>query len=86
MSNQYINEHNQLVELTANQQNAGLAKPTDFIIEDRDEGQRGDSKAERAVLLALSNSRKGNMSTRGEPIADRNEVPLFKAGEKAVKQ
>jgi hypothetical protein len=82
----YINEHSELIAQTPNQINPGAAKPTDFKIEDRDEGQRGDSKAERAALLALSNSRKGNMSTRGEPIADRNEVPLFKAGEKAVKQ
>ena len=73
MSNQYINEHNQLIELTANQQNPGLAKPSDFVVEDRDEGQRGDSKAERAALLELSD--KSAKSKRGEPIPDRNEVP-----------
>ena len=69
----YINEHSELVSLSANQQSPGLAKPTDFIIEDRDEGQRGDSKAERAALLELSD--KSAKSERGEPIPDRNEVP-----------
>jgi hypothetical protein len=52
MSNAYINEHDQLISLTANQQNPGAAKPTDFKIEDRDGGHTGDTKAERAALLA----------------------------------
>ena len=69
----YINEHSELIAQTPNQINPGAAKPTDFKIEDRDEGQRGDSKAERAVLLELSD--KSAKSERGEPIPDRNEVP-----------
>jgi hypothetical protein len=68
----YINEHSELVSLSANQQSPGLAKPTDFKIEDRDGGQTGDTKAERAALLALSG--KDNTTTLGEPIPDRNEV------------
>ena len=69
----YINEHSELIAQTPNQINPGPAKPTDFKIEDRDEGQRGDSKAERAALLELSD--KSAKSKRGEPIPDRNEVP-----------
>jgi hypothetical protein len=53
MSNSPNNrEQSQKIELTPTQQNPGAAIPQDFKIEDRDEGQRGDSKAERAALLA----------------------------------
>jgi hypothetical protein len=71
MSNQYINEHNQLIELTANQQNAGLAKPSDFKTENRDGGQCGDTPAARKALLELSDKRA--KSPLGERIPDRNE-------------
>lgn len=41
MSNSTTNrERDQLIELTPTQQNPGAAKPTDFVIEDRDGGQR----------------------------------------------
>jgi hypothetical protein len=59
-------EQDQLVEQTEAQRNPGSARATDFKIEERDGGQRGDSKAERAALVAASNN---------EPIPVRNEVP-----------
>jgi len=53
MSNATSNrEQDQVIDLTLTQQNPGAAKASDFIIEDRDGGQHGDSKAERAALLA----------------------------------
>ena len=53
MSNSLSNkEQSQLVELTETQQNPGAARPSDFKIEDRGPGQCGDTKAERAALLA----------------------------------
>ena len=74
MSNSPTNrEQSQLIELTPTQQNPGAAKPTDFIIEDRDEGQRGDSKAERAALPAEADS--DIKSDLREPTNVRNEVP-----------
>jgi len=73
------NEHDELISLNANQQNPDAAKPTDFKIEDRDGGHTGDTKAERAALLALSN--KDTMPTLGKPIPDRYEVPLYRYGE-----
>ncbi|MGA8441902.1 MAG: hypothetical protein WB762_03650 [Candidatus Sulfotelmatobacter sp.] len=75
MSNLHINEQDQLVDQTPNQINPGAAKPSDFVIEDRDGGQCGDTKAERAALLALSNA--DNTTTLGEPLAARNEVPKW---------
>jgi hypothetical protein len=49
-------DQDQLIEQTPTQRNPGGAKASDFIIEDRDGGQRGDSKAERAALLAVADS------------------------------
>jgi hypothetical protein len=63
---------NEKIELTEAQQNCGLAKATDFVIEDRDGGQRGDSKAERTRLLKKADHRA--KTTLGTPIADRNDV------------
>jgi hypothetical protein len=61
-------DQDQLIEQTPTQRNPGAAKASDFIIENRDGGQRGDGKAERAALLAQANG-------LGEAIPDRNEVP-----------
>lgn len=61
-------DQDQLIEQTPTQRNPGAGKATDFVIEDRDGGQRGDSKAESAALLA-----EGDCDQ--EPIPDRNEVP-----------
>jgi hypothetical protein len=61
-------DQDQLIEQTPTQRNPGAAKASDFIIQDRDGGQRGDSKAERAALLAEADG-------LGQPIPDRNEVP-----------
>lgn len=74
MSNNPSNaEQSQLIELTQTQQNPGAARPSDFKVEDRDGGQHGDTKAERAALLAEADS--DGKSARGEAIAQRNEVP-----------
>jgi hypothetical protein len=67
-------EHDQLIEQTPTQRNPGAAKASDFIIEDRDGGQRGDTNAERAALLAEADS--SAKSSLREPVPDRNEVPL----------
>jgi hypothetical protein len=45
-------EQDQLISQTPTQLNPYEAKPADFKIEDRGPGQTGDTKAERAVLLA----------------------------------
>jgi hypothetical protein len=66
-------QQDELVEQTPNQVNCGAAKASDFIIEDRDGGQHGDTKAERAALLGHAD--KHTASTLDEPIPDRNEVP-----------
>jgi hypothetical protein len=74
MSNSPTNtEQSQLLVQTPTQLNPGAAKPSDFIIEARDGGQRGASMAERAALLAEADSdAKSNLR---EPLPDRNEVP-----------
>ena len=54
MSNSPNNrEQSTLFEQTPTQLNPGAAKPSDFKIEDRDEGQRGDSARERAASPLL---------------------------------
>jgi hypothetical protein len=74
MSNSPNNrEQSQKIDLTPTQENPGAARPEDFIIEDRDEGQRGDGKAERAALLAEAD--KDAKSNLREPTPTRNEVP-----------
>jgi hypothetical protein len=70
MSNSPTNrEQSQKIELTPTQQNPGAARPESFIIEDRDGGQHGDSKAERAALLA-----EREIDAKPSP-PDRNEAP-----------
>jgi hypothetical protein len=74
MSNSPTNrEQSQLlVQPPPTQLNPGAAKPSDFIIQARDGDQHGDSKAERAALLAeADNDAKSNLR---EPVPDRNEV------------
>ncbi len=66
-------EQSTLFEQTPTQANPGAAKPTDFIIEARDGGQRGDTNAERAALLAEGDIYKP--TPRGGLLPDRNEVP-----------
>jgi hypothetical protein len=66
-------DRDQLIEQTPTQRNPGAAKASDFIIEDRDGGQSGDSKAERAALLAVADI--SAKSSLREPVPDRNEVP-----------
>ena len=66
MSNNPDREQDALFEQTPTQANPGAASPHDFIIEDRDGGQCGDSPAERAKLT-------GENAVR--PIPVRNEVP-----------
>ena len=57
MSNSPTNrEQSTLLEQTENQRNPGAAIPGDFKVEDRDGGQHGDIKAERAALLAEADS------------------------------
>jgi hypothetical protein len=74
MSNSPTNqEQSQLIELTETQQNPGAARASDFVVADRDGGQRGDTKAERASLLAEADS--DAKSKLSEPIQERNEVP-----------
>ena len=70
MSNSPTNrEQSQKIELTSTQQNPGAARPEDFIIEARDGGQHGDSKGERAALMA-------ERDIDAKPtLPDRNEVP-----------
>ena len=58
MSNSPTNrEQSQKIELTRTQQNPGAARPEDFIVEARDGGQHGDSKAERAALAGRNRDR-----------------------------
>jgi hypothetical protein len=66
-------DQDQLIEQTPTQRNPGAAKASDFKIENRDGGQRGDSKVERAALLAVADS--SAKSSLREPVPDRNEVP-----------
>ncbi len=66
-------ERDTLVTLTPNQQNPGTAKATDFVIEDRDGGQCGDSPAERAKLLREAQNAPGK-SRLGSPLPDRNNI------------
>jgi hypothetical protein len=74
MSNSLSNkEQSQLVELTETQQNPGAARPSDFKIEDRGPGQCGDTKAERAALLAEADN--DGKSKLGEAIPERNAIP-----------
>ena len=74
MSNSPNNpEQSTLFVQTPNQLNTGLAKATDFKIDERDGGQRGDTKAERAAVLADADS--DGKRLLGTPIPDRNEVP-----------
>ena len=74
MSNSPTNrEQSQLFVQTPTQLNPGAARPEDFIIEARDGGQHGDSKAERAALLAEADN--DAKSSLREPHPIRNEVP-----------
>jgi len=74
MSNSKTNrEQDSIVEQTPNQINPGAAKASDFVVEDRGPGQCGDTKAERAALLAEADS--GAKSRLRAPLPDRNEVP-----------
>jgi hypothetical protein len=67
LSNLHSNsEQDQLIELTATQENPGAARATDFNIENREGGQRDNS------LLGADSDGK---SKSGEPIPGRNEVP-----------
>jgi hypothetical protein len=69
MTNSKTNaEQDQLFSQSPNQLNCGAAKASDFVVEDSGPGQTGDTKAERAALLA-------EVDCLGEPIPDRNEVP-----------
>ena len=71
MSNTATNpEQGQLVELSAEQANPGLAKPTDFKVSEHlpDHGQYGDSAREYSALLAEAPA--------PQPIPDRNVVPI----------
>jgi hypothetical protein len=52
---------------------AGAAKASDFKIEDRGPGQWGDTKVERAALLAEADG--DGKSKLGEPIPERNKIP-----------
>lgn len=75
MSNSANNrEQNARFAPTPNQINPGAAKASDFVIENRDGGQCGDTKAERAALLAEADS-DAKTSLRA-PVPDRNEVPV----------
>jgi hypothetical protein len=74
MSNASTNrEQDQLFQQTPTQLNPGAAKPSDFIVEDRDGGQRGDSETERAALLAEAD--RDAKSSLSALLPDRNEVP-----------
>jgi hypothetical protein len=66
-------QHDQLFGQTETQRNPGAAVPQDFHIQDRDGGQRGDSKAERAALLGKAD--RDIKSDLREPTPVRNEVP-----------
>lgn len=77
MSNHPSNkEQGVKIELTPEQQNPGLAKPTDFEVTETDDplpptpghGQRGETAAEYKRLLK---ERRGGES---QPIPDRNSV------------
>jgi hypothetical protein len=73
MSNSPNAEQDALFIQTPTQLNPGAAIPEDFKIEDRDGGQSGDSKAERAALLAEADD--DAKSSLREPVPVRNEVP-----------
>jgi hypothetical protein len=66
-------EQSQVFIQTPTQQNPGAAIPEDFKIEARDGGQKGDSAAERAALLAEADD--SAKSSLREPTPVRNEVP-----------
>jgi len=81
MSNSPKNkEQSQLIELTETQQNPGAARASDFKIEDRGPGQCGDTRAERAALLAEADA--DGKSNRGESIPERNEIPNRRISDK----
>ena len=74
MSNSPSNkEQSQLVALSPQQQNPGSARPEDFKVSDRGPGQTGDTKSERAALLAEADNDQKSQLTGGIPV--RNEVP-----------
>jgi hypothetical protein len=74
MSNSQNNkEQNALFTQTPTQLNPGAAKAADFVVQERDGGQRGDTKAERAALLAEADN--DGKSKLNEPIPERNKVP-----------
>ena len=73
MSNSPNAEQDALFIQTPSQLNPGAAIAEDSIIEDRDGGQSGDSKAERAALLAEADD--DAKSSLREPTPVRNEVP-----------
>jgi len=75
MSNAHTNpEQDRLVALSPQQQNPGAARPEDFKVENnRGPGQAGDTKSERAALLAEADSDQKSQLTGGIPV--RNEVP-----------
>ena len=74
MSNSPQNKtQDQLFSQTPTQLNPGAAKATDFKIEDRGPGQCGDTKAERAALLAEADI--DGKSKLGESIPERNSIP-----------
>ena len=74
MSNAPNNKEQSVVfSQTPTQSNPGAAKSTDFQIVARDGGQRGDSPAERAALLAEADS--DGKSALGSPLPERNKVP-----------
>jgi hypothetical protein len=76
MSNANTNrEQNQLIELTATQQNPGAAKPTDFQVGGETplpgHGQCGENEHEYNALLAEADIGK----PRNGPAPERNQVP-----------
>ena len=73
MQNSPTAEQDALFIQTSTELNPGAAIAEDFIIEDRDEGQRGDSKAERAKLLGEADD--DAKSSLREATPTRSEVP-----------
>jgi hypothetical protein len=73
MPNSPTAEQDALFIQTHTQLNPGAAIPEDFKIEDRDGGQRGDTNAERAALLAKAD--RDIKSDLREPTPVRNEAP-----------
>lgn len=75
MSNAPTNkEQDQLFSQTPTQLNPGAARPQDFQVNtDRGTGQTGDTKAERAALLAEADSDQKSKLTGGIPV--RNKIP-----------